>query len=191
MRILILGPQGSGKGTQAQRISAEYGIPHIATGDIIRDAIASGSELGQRVKEVYDRGELVSDELMIDLVCARLGSPDAAAGILLDGFPRTLQQAEALDAMLAELERELTIVLEFQVPEELAYERLLGRGRSDDTPDTIRHRLEAQRVPDDLVAYYRAKGILVGVHAEGSVDEVFAEVQSVLETASAHSGEAV
>jgi len=110
------------------------------------------------------------------------GEVDAWAREVAEGVAA---QAEALDATLTELERELTIVLEFQLPEEQAYERLIGRGRSDDNPETIRHRLDAQRVPDDVVAYYRAKGILVGVHADGSVDEVFAEVQSVLETAAA------
>jgi adenylate kinase len=189
--VVILGPPGAGKGTQAARMSTEADVPHIATGEMLRAGIADGTELGRRVREVVERGDLVSDELMIALIRERLAAGDTEDGFILDGFPRTLAQAEALDAMLAELERELTIVLEFQLPEELAYQRLLGRGRSDDTPETIRHRLDAQRVPDELIAYYRAKGILVGIHAEGTVDEVFAEVQSVLETASAHSGDAV
>ena len=183
--VVILGPPGAGKGTQAARMSAEAGVPHIATGDILRAAIADGSELGGRVREVVEHGDLVSDDLMIALIRKRLSGGDTDGGFILDGFPRTLAQAEALDTTLTELERELTIVLEFQLPEEQAYERLIGRGRSDDNPETIRHRLDAQRVPDDIVAYYRVKGILVGVHAEGSVDEVFAEVQSVLETAAA------
>ena len=183
--VVILGAPGAGKGTQAARMSAEAGVPHVATGEMLRAAIAAGTPLGRRVREVVERGDLVSDELMIALIRERLALEDTEQGFILDGFPRTLPQAEALDAMLAELDRELTVVLEFQLPEELAYERLLARGRSDDHPETIRHRLEAQRVPDDLVAYYRAKGILVGVHAERPVDVVFAEVQSVLETAAA------
>jgi adenylate kinase len=183
--VVILGPPGAGKGTQAARVSAEAGVPHIATGDMLRAAIADGSPLGSRVREVVERGDLVSDALMVELIRERLSAGGTEAGFVLDGFPRTLRQAEALDMMLADLDRELTVVLEFQLPEELAYERLLGRGRSDDNPATIRHRLDAQRVPDDLVAYYRTKGILVGIHADRSVDEVFAEVQGVLETAAA------
>jgi adenylate kinase len=183
--IVILGPPGAGKGTQARRVSQEIGLPHVATGDMLRAAIADGTELGRRVKPILDRGDLVPDDLMIELIRHRLDELDTANGFILDGFPRTYGQAEALDAMLAEIDRALLVVLEFQLPDEVAYERLLGRGRSDDMPDMIRHRLDIQRVPDEVVAYYRAKGILVGVQADRSVDEVFADVQSVLQTAAA------
>ena len=185
MNIVLLGPPGAGKGTQARRVSEESGLPHIATGDMLRAAVADETPLGQRVRPILDAGDLVPDELMIGLIRERLGEPDTASGFILDGFPRTYAQAEALDAMLADLDRALSLVLEFQVPDEVAYERLLGRGRSDDTPEMIRHRLEVQHVPDEVVAYYRAKGILVGVQADRSVDEVFADVQSVLQTAAA------
>ncbi|MDQ3889524.1 MAG: adenylate kinase [Actinomycetota bacterium] len=185
LEIVILGPPGAGKGTQAERIATETGLPHIATGDMLREAMAAGTDFGRRVQPVYDRGDLVSDELMIGLIRERLAEPDTARGFVLDGFPRTFAQAQALDLMLGEIERELSLVLEFQLPEEIAYRRLLTRGRSDDTPETIRKRLENQRVPEDVIAYYRAKGILVGIHAAGSIDEVFAEVQSVLEAAAA------
>ncbi len=187
--IVILGPPGAGKGTQAMRISEEAGIPHIATGDLIRAEIAAGTELGRQVESYNARGELVPDEILIGPVRQRLNEPDAKPGFVLDGFPRTLAQAEALDTMLDELDREISVVLNFQLPEELAHQRLLLRavesGRADDTPEMIHHRMETMRVPDDLVAYYRAKGNLVGIHADRTIDEVFEEVRSVLEAAEA------
>ena len=186
--IVILGPPGAGKGTQAKRISAGTGIPHIATGDMLREAIATETELGLRIKSVYDAGDLVPDDLMIELIRERLGVPDTAEGFILDGFPRTVAQAEALDRMLEEIDRELLAVLYFQVPDELAVERLhvraLQEGRTDDTPEIIRHRLEVfHKSTEPVVEYYRSKGILVGIHAERPIDAVFAEVQEVLETA--------
>jgi adenylate kinase len=187
--IVILGPPGAGKGTQAALMANEAGIPHIATGEMLRAAIAGGTSLGDQVKDVVGRGDLVGDELMINVIRERLSQADTVAGFVLDGFPRTLPQAEALDRLLGDLERELTIVFHFQIPEELAEQRLLERGhqegRTDDTPDVIRHRIEVQRVPDELVEYYRAKGNLVGIHADGTREEVFGEVQQVLETAAA------
>jgi adenylate kinase len=183
--VVILGPPGAGKGTQAARIASETGLPHVATGDILRGAVSEGTELGERVRPILERGHLVPDELMIDLIRERLAEADTANGFVLDGFPRTLVQATALDGMLAELDRSLALVLEFQLPDAMARERLLGRGRSDDNEETIRTRFERQRVPEDVIAYYRTKGILVGIHADGTVDEVFAEVQDVLATAAA------
>src|SRR5262245_44943690 len=185
--IVILGPPGAGKGTQAARISEDASIPHIATGDMYRAAVAAGTELGGQVKGYMDAGDLVPDDLTIAVVRDRLQEPDTETGFVLDGFPRTLAQAEALDDILEVQDRDVSVVLHFQLPEELAEERLLGRalesGRADDTPEMIHHRMETMRVPDDLVAYYLAKGILVGIHADRSIDEVFDEVQSVLEAA--------
>jgi len=185
---VILGPPGAGKGTQAKRIAAQTGIPHVATGDILREAIATETEMGVRIKSIYDAGDLVPDDLMIELIRERLGVPDTAEGFILDGFPRTVAQAEALDRMLEEIDRELLAVLFFQVPDELAVERLhvraLQEGRTDDTPEIIRHRLEVfHKSTEPVVEYYRSKGILVGIHAERPIDAVFAEVQEVLETA--------
>jgi adenylate kinase len=188
--IVILGPPGAGKGTQGKLIAAEAGIPHINTGDMFRAECAAGSELGEQVKTILDNGDLVPDELTIEVVRARLDQDDTTNGFILDGFPRTLAQAEALDRVLAEIDRgELSAVLDFELPDEIAVERLLGRaaveGRSDDLPDLIRHRLDVyHEKTEPLVEYYRTRGLLVPIHADRSVEEVFSEVQQVLEAAS-------
>jgi adenylate kinase len=192
VNVLLLGPQGSGKGTQAKRIQAEYGIPHIATGDMLRAAMADGTELGRRVKPIVDSGQLVPDDLMIELIRERLGEPDAEAGFVLDGFPRTPAQADALDAMLDEIDRGLSIVFEFQLSDDAATERLLRRseleGRADDEPEAIAKRLALyHEQTEPLVGHYRLRGNLVGIHADGSIDEVFAEVQEALEQVTARS----
>jgi len=186
VNVLLLGPQGSGKGTQAKRIAAEYGIPHIATGDILREAIARETPLGLQVKPILDRGELVSDELMTEIIRERLDEPDARDGFILDGFPRTTAQADALDAMLREIARELTIVFALQVSDGICVERLTKRaaeeGRADDTPEVIRTRLELyHRETEPLIEHYRAQGIVVTIHADATVNEVFAEIQQALE----------
>lgn len=188
MNILLLGPQGSGKGTQAERISAEYGIPHIATGDMLRTAMAEGSPLGDRVRPIYESGSLVPDDLMIELIRDRLSRDDARDGFVLDGFPRTMAQAEALDAMLREIGRDLDVVFEFQVPDEATLlERMQKRAaeerRIDDRPEAMRRRLDlysSETAP--LVEHYRATANnLVGIHADRSIDEVFTEIQDALE----------
>ncbi len=184
--ILLLGPQGAGKGTQGKLIAAEYGIPHVATGDMLRAAIAAESELGRKVKPIYDAGGLVPDDLMIELIRERLGEEDAREGFVLDGFPRTMAQAEALDEMLREIGHDLDVVFELQLPDEVGRERMLRRaaeeGRADDTPEAIDNRLRlfhAETAP--LVEYYRSRGHLVGIHAERPIPEVFAEIQRALE----------
>jgi len=187
--IVILGPPGAGKGTQGKLIAADAGIPHVNTGDMFRAECAASTELGERVRSILDEGDLVPDELTIEVVRARLGQEDTARGFVLDGFPRTLAQAEALDRVLVEIDRgELCVVLDFHVSDEIALQRLLGRagveGRSDDTLDRIQHRLDVYHEKSEpLVEYYRARGILVGIHADRTVEEVFAEVQQVLATA--------
>jgi len=190
VRILLLGPQGSGKGTQAQRISSTYGVPHIATGDMLRAAMAAGTELGRRIKPIYDAGELVPDDLMIELIRERLSQPDAERGFVLDGFPRTLEQADALDDMLLEIGSPLDVVFDLQIDEPTTVRRLLGRaqqeGRSDDTSEAIAKRLELFRdATMPVIEHYRAQGKVVGVHAAGTVNEVFNEIQEALEQVAA------
>jgi adenylate kinase len=192
MNILVLGPQGSGKGTQAKRINATYGIPHIATGDMLREMRGLDNELGRELSAVMDRGDLVSDEMMIELIRSRLSRGDTLGGFVLDGFPRTMPQAEALDDLLRELDRELDVVFDFQIPDrDVVVQRMLERaaneGRADDTPDAIARRLElydTETAP--LVEYYRThQANVVGVHADRAVEEVFEEIQRSLESVEA------
>jgi adenylate kinase len=186
LNVLLLGPQGSGKGTQATRISAEYGIPHIASGEILRAEMQAGTELGRRVQDVVDRGDLVSDDLMIELIKTRLGQADTDGGFVLDGFPRTTVQAEALDEMFGDIGRSFSVVFALQIPDEVAVERLLRRaeieGRTDDTVEAIQRRLTTyHRETSPLVEYYRVRGNVVPVHGERTENEVFAEIQSALQ----------
>ena len=188
----MLGPQGSGKGTQAKRIEAEYGIPHIATGEMLRNAIEQGTELGQSVRSIVESGGLVPDDLMIELIRERLDEADTAEGFILDGFPRTSAQADALDAMLSEIGRELSIVFEFQLSDEVATERLRRRAelenRSDDTAEAIARRLALyHEETEPLVEHYRLHGNLVGIHADHTENEVFAELQEALDQVAARS----
>ena len=185
MNVLLLGPQGSGKGTQAKRISAEVGVPHVSTGEMFREAIAVQTDLGRRVEPILAGGHLVPDELTIGIIRERLGRGDALRGFVLDGFPRNLAQAEALDAMLEEEGRELDVVFELQVSDAVARERLLNRAvlenRPDDTPEAIDRRLalyHEHTLP--ISEHYRARGILVGIHGERTPDEVFREIQDAL-----------
>ena len=188
LNVLLFGPQGAGKGTQAKRISAEHGLPHVSTGDMFRAAIARETPLGLRVKPILESGELVPDELKIGLIRERLAEDDAHAGFVLDGFPRNIAQAKALDDLLAALERPLSAVLEFELPDEVSVERLLGRaaeeGRADDTPETIARRLEIyHRDTAPLSEHYRATGKLSVLHADRSIDEVWAEIERALSQA--------
>ena len=188
LNVLLFGPQGSGKGTQAKRIAAEYGIPHVSTGDMFRAAIAKGTPLGQQVEPILASGALVPDDLTIGLIRERLAEPDAGEGFILDGFPRNLAQAEALDGLLDELGRPLTIVLELLVSDDECVARIAGRaaeeGRADDTPDAVARRLEIyHRDTEPISDHYRTTGRLVGIPGDGSVDEVWTEIQQALEQA--------
>ena len=190
MNLLLLGPQGSGKGTQAKRIEAVYGIPHVSTGDMFRAAIASDTELGREVEPILASGSLVPDDLTIAIIEARLGEDDAQEGFVLDGFPRTLVQAEALDALLSAIGRDLDAVLFFDLPDDVARERALGRarqeGRADDTPDVIDRRLAIYHEDTEpVVERYRTTGKLVPLHAGRPVEQVFAEIQAALDQVAA------
>lgn len=182
MRILILGPQGSGKGTQAKRLAAAHGIPHVATGDILRAAVSDGTELGRRVEPILERGDLVPDDLMVDLIRARLADED---GFVLDGFPRTVPQAEALDAMLDEIEKPLGAVILLSVSDEVATGRLHARaaeeGRADDSPEVIRNRLRLyHELTEPVIERYRTEGTLVVVEGERTMDDVSTAIEDAL-----------
>lgn len=188
MNVLLLGPQGSGKGTQAAKIAEAYGIPHVSTGDMFRAAVAAGTELGRRVEPILASGQLVPDEITIALIRERLAQEDASEGFVLDGFPRNLAQAEALDEMLREIGRPLSIVLLLELDDEICRERMRKRaeleGRADDTPEAIERRLEIyHRDTEPVVEHYLATGRLVKVHAERTIPEVFAEIGQALEAA--------
>lgn len=188
LNVLLLGPQGAGKGTQAKRISAEYGIPHVASGEILRVEMAAGTELGRRVRDVYDRGDLVSDDLMVELIRSRLAEDDTRDGFILDGFPRTTVQAEALDQMFGEIGRSFGVVFALQIPDDIAFERLRRRaeleGRADDTDEAIKRRLDNyHRETEPLIEYYRVRGNVVPVHGDRAENEVFAEIQLALDQA--------
>jgi adenylate kinase len=185
MNVLVLGPQGSGKGTQAKRISAAHGVPHVSTGDMFRAAIAQGTELGRQVEPILASGELVPDELTIALIRARLSQDDAAGGFVLDGFPRNLVQAEALDEMLQSIDRPLDTVLFFDLDDETSTRRVSGRaheeGRNDDTPEVMARRLAIyHEQTEPIVERYRSAGTLHTLNADRSVDDVFAEIAEAL-----------
>ena len=185
MRIVLLGPPGAGKGTQAARVACRFGAPHIATGDIFRANVAEGSELGRTAQEYMDRGDLVPDEVVIAMVMERLAEDDCQAGFVLDGFPRTVEQAEALDRRLAEQGSPLEAALSFDVTEEELLRRLAGRAaaqhRADDAEQTIRHRLEVFAIKTrPLIDYYRHRRLLTMVDGVGLVEEVTGRILSGL-----------
>lgn len=181
--MIFLGPPGAGKGTQAQGVAQLYRIPHISTGDILRGAVAQKTALGQKAQIYMDQGELVPDQLILDLVEERLTQPDAKTGWILDGFPRTVAQAVFLEALLERLQQSCDYVINFEVPDEALVTRLLGRGRKDDTEAVIRNRLEVyhqQTVP--LIDFYRERSQLVSVDGAQSVEAVQQQLGDLTQT---------
>jgi adenylate kinase len=182
LNLLIFGPQGAGKGTQAANIVEEYGLANIATGEMLRAAIGNATPLGLQVKPIVERGDLVPDELVVALIRERLDEQDAARGFVLDGFPRTLPQAEALDATLREIGRELDAVIVLEVPDDVARARMLERAQTDDTSDAIAKRLGAyhsQTAP--LVEWYRARDKVAPIDGTPEIGEVWLQIERALE----------
>jgi len=182
IKVVFLGPPGAGKGTQALKIAEKFGVPHISTGDILRAAVKEGTELGRLAKSYMDKGELVPDEVIIGIIKERLSQPDVKEkGFILDGFPRTLKQAEALDQMLEELSMPLDKVIYLNVDDEEIVKRLLARGRADDTEEVIRNRLKVYREQTaPLIDYYRAKGLLVEIYGVGQIEEITKKIEEAL-----------
>jgi adenylate kinase len=180
-RLIVFGRQGAGKGTQAVRLAGHYGIPHISTGDMLRSAAAEGTELGLRAKVLMDAGDLVPDDVMEGIVTERLAKPDAATGWLLDGYPRTLGQVEALGRNLGEDFVDLAVNLD--VPTDIVTERMVARGREDDTEEAIRRRLELyEQQTAPLLAWFAERDLLVEVDGVGTEDEVFDRLVTVVDT---------
>jgi adenylate kinase len=186
LRLVVLGPPGAGKGTQAVKLAEHFACADVATGDIFRANVAEGTELGRAAQEYMDRGDLVPDDVVIAMVMERLAADDCEAGFVLDGFPRTVEQAEALDRQLVELGSPLQAVLCFDITEDELLRRLAGRAaaqhRADDAEQTIRHRLEVFAIKTrPLIDYYAHRGLLVPVDAIGPIEVVTKRILGALD----------
>ncbi|MCM5558421.1 adenylate kinase [Pleomorphomonas sp. JP5] len=192
MRLILLGPPGAGKGTQAQKLVDRYGIVQLSTGDMLRAAVAAGTEIGKKAKAVMDAGQLVSDEIVIGIVSDRIDEPDAKNGFVLDGFPRTVAQAEALDKLLADKKLKLDAVIEFKVDAEKLVDRIVRRAeeakaagqpvRKDDNPEVFRKRLEEFRaLTAALTPFYAKSGLLKPVDGMAPIEEVAGAIRAALE----------
>ena len=189
MDLILFGPPGAGKGTQAKVLQEERGLVQLSTGDMLRAAVAAGTELGRRSKAIMDRGDLVPDDIVVGIIAERLEAPDCAKGVIFDGFPRTVAQAKALDAMLSSAGRKIDAVIELKVDDEAMVGRMESRvrdnpggARADDTPETLRNRLQVYRKnTEPLLDFYRGQGKLVSVDGMAPIPDVSAAVRRVLD----------
>ncbi len=191
MRLILLGPPGAGKGTQAQRLVERHGIPQLSTGDMLRAAVANGTEVGKKAKAIMDAGGLVSDDIVNQIVSDRIGEPDCARGFVLDGYPRTLAQADSVEKMLGERGAPLDVVIELVVDDKILISRIAKRAadaqaagqpvRKDDNPDVFEERLRAYyKSTAPLIGYYHAKGLLRGVDGMAPIDDVTTAIEKLI-----------
>lgn len=182
MRLLFIGPPGAGKGTQAARVAERLGVPHVSTGDMFRHHVGEGTEIGKRVKAIMDAGDYVPDSITVEMLEERIAQEDARKGFILDGFPRTAAQVEALDELIGEDGLDKVVV--FRVDEDELTERILARGRSDDTEEAIRNRFQIyQDQTAPLIDLYRERGIVVEVDGIGEIDEITDRVLAAIDAA--------